>query len=797
MLESVALAVAMIRGSNQVADSEPSAAATPTPIACPADGLTWNIVTQFNATTALANPACVIDLGRDGKLLVTITFGDAGLSAQFSFAQTSVTTQHSLLRNDTFWMEIFAGHSGFTAKTRVFAAIIDPNFQCASLSVRPSDVLTHNQCKVSGPHHAWTTQQPYWSGTLSIPLTVLNTVAPPGDATLFFLHSAYLGSPDPIVETATIKGTFVRGIKTSPFISGGPDIGQPAGVPPHRTVLNPYLPIFPGTIATATFSDDSGKLLSIRNTATKGLINAADATAFQCQSCGSFQSSNATVFQSPITSSNALGLDLSKLGVDETPFDFTAVTYPIDAGYKLYTSNDLADAGIATFYGTSATAGYAHDSVFHAFSSAPLLNGGEIYGGLFDAVASRSVAPPPPTGTYPQIVNRLQHSGNVQGSLGFISPLGNARSVLFDGNVLSALLRYGAQDAAEGNTFDAAVSIQRAPALASVTQAQPDRTSVTGAAGFRRVGAGYDPIDGVYDVHTGESGPYLLVDLKRPTSLNGSFELTGSGYRFHDSIEARDVATSYGANYYFSTATSLKTSYQIGEIAISQVGRDNNIVVSDAHGGMVELPNGGLSLSLNTAPVAALQLTAGYTTAKSQGCNTTLIKSGPPCYAFTAPSGTGGIHWSPFPKAAAWKSLFAEGGIQNSSDTLFPDGSLALPKSAALTSTSVRIVRSASLGTKLFTNWDSGCSTLLVTDAGRGGDVNDYAKSAPQPGRTETASLEIVPGPWTPSILVAYSLVQNTAPSPSQTSLFVVRVQYAILPPSYAEFIRSSCPSST
>jgi hypothetical protein len=421
-----------------------------------------------------------------------------------------------------------------------------------------------------------------------------------------------------------------------------------------------------------------------------------------------------------------------------------------------------------------------------------LNDGGEVFGGLFEVVANRSIASPPSTSKYPTITNPLQHSTNVQGSVGVIVPEGDARSTLFGGYVLSGLFRYGSQEVANGQTVDVAVSLQHAPALTSVFREQPAHTSFSGAVGYRNVGSAYDPIDGVYDVHTGESGLYAVADVKSPTTKNGSFEVTASGYRFADTL-ARDVAANYAATYNFSMVSSIKASYQVGEIAISQVGRANNIVVTDAQGGAIILPNGGPAVSLTTSVFPSLRLTGGYASAKTQGCNTSAVKTGPPCYAYVDPAATGGFHWNPFPKAVLLSSFFVEGGIQSSTDSLFPIGSLVLPQSSLLTTTSVRIARSASLGTRLFPGLDKGCSTLLLTDENRGGDVNNFAKSAAQPGQTETASFELVPGPWTPSALVAYSRVQNTAPTPSVTSIFVVRLQYAIMPPTYAAVIRGSC----
>ncbi len=586
------------------------------------------------------------------------------------------------------------------------------------------------------------------------------------------------------------------------YASFGPHIGTYAiggsnEIPPHRWVFNGWEPILPTAYSAVTFADDAGKVLSIRDSAAKSIIGTEAAKAYKCHSCGSFQSENTEAFDSPITSTAALGVDLSKIGIDTLPFTFDSASYPIDAGYKLYGSSDWGNIGAASFHGTTAKSGHAGDFVLHTFTGVTFASGAKMYVGLYNVVANRSEIPINKPSTYPALDNTLLHSANTLISAGFASPASSRPEA--NGLVFSGIVRYGTQSIPNSQTTDVAFSLLRSPPYLNAFTTAPDHVQGTLAAGYRSVDSLYNPIDGSFDIHSGERGFFGRGDLLVPAGAQ-SLDFALSGYRFFDAVEARDVALNASIKYKMSSATSGTITYQSGALAVLTAGRANNMIVTDAHGGANMLPNNARAAEIDTAPDKALSLSLGYDWHQQQTCSPK-IRLGPPCFASAKNSTTYGLHWSPFLYSDALGALndaFVEYSRSGSETNLFP-GTLDTRALAALGSglstTANRTIDLASFGLHIFKHYN-GCSTLLFTQANRGGDIDNYGKSAPQPGSTRTASLELAPGdPW-PSLVVAYSRVRNDASTNPLQTLFLVRVQFGLPPNVYADAVGTGCSGS-
>jgi hypothetical protein len=291
--------------------------------------------------------------------------------------------------------------------------------------------------------------------------------------------------------------------------------------------------------------------------------------------------------------------------------------------------------------------------------------------------------------------------------------------------------------------------------------------SWSGAAGYRAVGRNYDPIVGAFDAHAGEHGLYAQIGYgytqDRPQVQATSVTL--SGWSFADS-HPRDRAL----QLQFKTPFPVKSQ---------TAGRANGIVVPDLAGGDGLLPNDQYNLQMSYALQKRLSITAGYTYLDAQGCSTKLVTGPQPCYAYHQPQIVGGIAWTPFPLGGVWSSTFLEASVQGSTTLPFrtaTDSVLSTSRFDYYQTTAGHVVRSAALGMTLLKS-PSGCATLLLTTANRGGDPDQFAKSAPVPGFTNTASLEYVAGSGFPSVLLAYSRIHNDVPSPPSSKVLILRLQ--------------------
>ncbi len=610
------------------------------------------------------------------------------------------------------------------------------------------------------------------------------------------------------------------------YVAAVGDLGHQPDVPPHRVGIAGYLPLTKDMLAGVAFSDDSGTALSTRSAAVKSL-RGPFAKGYACRSCGSFQTDDVGAFAAPFTSASVLGSDLSAFGVDAPPFTMGSVSFPLDSAYKgvyapLPSGGRIVTVGAAELNGNTKQNGYARDNVLAFSETLPIgpyrvkhTSGpgatnaapdtyqiAELDAGFMEANGNRSVAARG-SGPFATIPVPLLHSTNVQLDAAYAwQALGPGTHVLSktardEIPPLAALLpirryavmlRYGTQDAGQGNVLDVAGSVRWQPAPVDLSTTSYFGGSSNLAAGYRVVGRNYDPIDGAFDAHAGQHGMYgqygYTYTLDRPQGQ--AFSLTVSGWSFGDS-RPRDQAMQVQIKVPLPVKSqaagvfSVQLNDTFGHVAVSQAGRANGIVVPDAAGGAGLLPNDQYNLQITYAFQKRLSVTGGYTYLDAQGCSTKLVTGPQPCYAYHQPQVVGDVAWTPFPYPAGnrWASTFVEASVQGSTTMPFrTDAANVLETRQAdyYETTAGHIVRTAAVGTS-FVKTPTGCATLLLSTVNRGGDADQFAKSAPVPGFTNTASLEYVAGGGFPSVLVAYSRIGNVAASPPSSRLLVLRLQ--------------------
>jgi hypothetical protein len=673
-----------------------------------------------------------------------------------------------------------------------------------------------------------------WTGTITVKWETLLAkgvnVADFGVSAMW-LRSGELGqvSEQRVEVTTCVNGdpSCSAPVPAQSYVAAIGDIGHEPDVPPHRIGIDAYLPISKDILAGAAFSDDSGTALSTRATAVKALRGPL-AKSYACHSCGSFQTDDVTAFGAPFTSASVLGSDLSAFGVDAAPFTMNSVSFPLDSAYKgvyapLPIGGHVVTVGVAELNGNTKQSGYARDNVLAISEVIPIAPKrrtptdnayeAELDASLIEANGNRSAAPAA-SGAFTAIPAPLLHSTNVQLNAAYSwMSVGQGRHLMAPDFVqkntdvaslvptrrYAVLMRYGTQDTVKGNVLDVAGAVRWQPAPVDLNNTNYFGGSSSFAAGYRVVGPNYDPIDGAFDAHVGQHGTYAQYGYNY--TLNRSqiqaVTLTVSGWSFADS-RPRDRAVQVQVKVPFpvSRATagifSLQSNDTFGRVSISQAGRANGIVVPDAAGGAGLLPNDQYNLQLNYALQKRLSVTGGYTYLDAQGCSTKLVTGPQPCYAYHQPQIVGSIAWTPFPfpPGKLWSSTFVEASVQGSTTTPFrtdTDKVLDTSRFDYYQTTVGHVVRTAAIGTT-FLKSPSGCATLLFSTANRGGDPDQFAKSAPVPGFTNTASLEYVAGGGFPSVLIAYSRIYNAVPSPPSSKVLILRLQ---LGAPFSNFARS------
>jgi hypothetical protein len=659
---------------------------------------------------------------------------------------------------------------------------------------------------------------PTWTGSIKLPFAAIRRAGLPLVFALRVVRNVR-GAPDLPVFNSRRVVVVIEEFDTvahQQYVGWAPAGGHASNggvIRQAATVSAALTPIF---LTNATFADDATKVLATRDAAA-GSLKAPSVKAFGCNSCGTFFGTDIDPFKSPFGSASTLGVDLSAFGVDTVPFSTDSISFSIDAGYKAILQPKLSPGtttsfGASTFDGTTSSSGYARDNVVTALHKA-LGAGSALQVGLFHVVAQRSVLPTAAPKTTAALLPTLTHSANSQISVSYqLSP--EARQTVADTRArgagsdpaaqppltYSTLLRYGTQYGGGSQVFDLAASMRRDPAALDPHSSAFEQSHLAGALGFHSVGANYNPIDGTFDAHVGEHGPYGMLQYIRPVSRLDGFNTATykvGAYAFTDGAVIRDQQIIANVSYPLSAFWSLQSNDAFGHLTVSQAGRANGILVTDAAGGRDLLPNSSYNLQLTYKRAKVFQVTGGYSVLYGQGCNTVIaISAVQPCYPIRTPTAVGNLAWVPFERSHSplLQTVFIEASEQASSTAPFRTATnnvLDTPTFDYYETTAGRIVRSAAVGAVLFST-NAGCGTLLLTSANRGGDINRFGGSAPKPGYTNTASMEVVPGGGWPSLFFAYSRTQNIGDKVAQPQ-YLLRAQFGVPPLSFAQSAKGHC----
>jgi hypothetical protein len=89
------------------------------------------------------------------------------------------------------------------------------------------------------------------------------------------------------------------------------------------------------------------------------------------------------------------------------------------------------------------------------------------------------------------------------------------------------------------------------------------------------------------------------------------------------------------------------------------------------------------------------------------------------------------------------------------------------------------------------------CATIAFTHENQGGDFDSFANQPPQPGHTDTYSLDFAPTDATPGILIAYARGATLGSSPPATTTnskkFFVRLLFGVPGNVFIKQIKAAC----
>jgi hypothetical protein len=549
---------------------------------------------------------------------------------------------------------------------------------------------------------------------------------------------------------------------------------------PHRAALSTYAGIAPQSFFSSTFGDTSGSALTVRNFSLSQVLPKdvyPSTKSYTCVTCSSFQTDQWSVNVKPtLTTASVFGYDFSSFGVDNEPFAFDAVSYPVDAGAKASGGSDYLTINALAMRGTTSTDAFASDTA--VILNVPFEQGpNALSASLYHVAANRSE-----TATTPAM-----QTVDTDATLSYINT--NESYALDKGEVTgtayitSALFRYGTQYLFDGQRFDGAVSETIRPG--NFQNAAPkDVWTLNFAAGYRSVGENYQPIDGDFNPTLGLHGWYGEAQYSQPQGARFPSTIGVLFHQFYGNGEFRDSALgmSFSRQFGHWSPFSLVGSFNTAQLTASQVARQVKYTTPlTPDQGAAYLPNSSYSASLLYKPSTSLEASFGYSSGYTQNCSSTLIPL--PCYAYLQPSVIGSAYVL-FPA-----NIFLSGSIrsQNNIASGTPWGNEIGTFTKELT-TANHIARSAGVGYILPKGLP--CSTVAFTTINRSGTPDAFAANPPVPGYTNTYSLNIAPTTVVPvGFLLAYSRLGTDAmpPNPATlTSQFLVRLLFGVPPNSFA-----------
>ncbi|HTD37605.1 MAG TPA: hypothetical protein VK669_08815 [Candidatus Limnocylindrales bacterium] len=736
------------------------------------------------------NPAFNLVLGKTpDATTATLAFDDSGITVSFTFDQKTIRSPRDIFQEDSLRVSL-ESLKGNDPKSEV-EFILSPYQECRLTSRQPVLVITES---CSGTITEPFSRAGRWGGKLQISYDTLShfRLSDDIDATIGrveFENGCTVAQP-PCPLRASSAHVVVHVDRTAAkvvhdrYIAGGPDLGNPpSGTPRHRAVGTVYAPVGTGTLLSTTFSDDAGPLLNIRKQAAQSVLGADHAKAFACKSCGSFFVSDPQPFGQSIASSNVVGIQLSGLGVDRAPFDPAAVSYPIDAGYKLIGAD--RDGITAAFFEGTAGVAAARDSVA-GYTRQFTTENSLLRLSVQQVSANRSQPAPAPSKTpfYAGTSSTALRTEDTQITAAYnvVPPKPDDGSPFRN---IGVLVRYATQYQRFGSTLDIAVSDQRDPPFLNLVSkpAEPAasprlRGHFSTTLGYRNAGRAYAPLDTSFDLFTGLHGFYGLLEYSGLQATRRPYDFTLAAYQFSDALERRNETVSLTLKQPLWPALTLLADVGASQLTISQAARASKFIVPDDLGGSHYLPNGHGTMTLTYTSPYDFTASLGYGRADSQSCNKSLKRD--PCYPYANPSATGTIAWKP------GTDLFVDASVKNSSSELlssgFGDVAAMLPGISTPTSTLSHTEYAYGIGANVFRKAGKGCSTILLTSTNRSGVLDFIANTSDQPRFAQTASYEYVPTAAWPTALIAFSrvgFIDRTVPT---KTLFIARLQYAVEP---------------
>ena len=214
------------------------------------------------------------------------------------------------------------------------AATVNASGNCTAATTNIIERFTDQPCTVTKGPTTTVKGTTTWNAILSIPLTVLkqSRMFPRLFFTLSKTHWVPGGTSDdkatqqlqsyPEVPPAYIEIDVDSGFGATKgrYAAVASDLGYIANAPPHRLNLLGYYPIDATAAVGTAFSDNAKPLNTVRDASLKQIFSSDQYTRLACIACGSFENVAPIAYDRTITSSGALGSDLSNLGIDSVPF---------------------------------------------------------------------------------------------------------------------------------------------------------------------------------------------------------------------------------------------------------------------------------------------------------------------------------------------------------------------------------------------------------------------------------------------------------------------------------------------
>ena len=434
-------------------------------------------------------------------------------------------------------------------------------------------------------------------------------------------------------------------------LPGGLRESRSAWIRPQEDLL---WTLSPSLHASATFGQTGSWLLKTRKSAlSKAPLNNLVASTFDCHACYSFQTTDTDAFSMPI-SKDRLGVDLSMLGADYTPLDFSQIG-DVKTGYKLTTAGDIP-IGIAGFSGTGNpdknASFHFSDFAFSASNSKRFKSNDPITWAVLHVSANHSSSPDNPfapqsrsfTTAYMLNISQPDITLQARGKV--------AHLALSSKTMLRYATGYGAGDYEFFSAQQFGFSTGHVPTedvteskSTPKTEQRARRTASLLTVGYREIGPAYQPLDATTDPLAGTHGVFADLSQTTQNSATEPYLIYPNAsllyYRFGDAAALRAVRLQAHAQVHLGKFTSLVLDDQAGSIAASVLSRTASpaFLFPDLAGGATLFPNNvsNASLAYDSAKFGG---SLGYTISNQASCDQS---ASPKCVSKRARNITGSI----------------------------------------------------------------------------------------------------------------------------------------------------------